>query len=375
MSGSTLLSCATSLKLDLIKLHPRLGVPPPRAKIITSQADQTLPAAKRVTQGKVVFDEMQSTVQEPSVKPLTVLFRGLLQPCTGAPFKRELSVIEKQARYQNDQHDELSSMVPKSILDNCPIWPPFEPLMAPFRGPLQPHTGALLKRELSVIEKQTRYQNNQHDETSPMVPRSAPYDCPIQPLFKPLTAPYRSPIQKRTVGHRKMSQVSKWSGQWAESIGKKISPIWLPCTGPVQASYGPVQRPLIALFKGEWLITQKPDKYQNDQHDKKSTVVPESAPYDCPIWALFKPLMAQFKIPLQSLTAPFKGDNFPMQHHKIHQNVQLNKQRKMHPLRPPEHSQQLNQQHSKQYVQSLRLLEDPEALDMENAQGLWIWFL
>ena len=38
-SGSTLLSCATSLKLDLIKLCPRLGVPPPRAKIITSQAD------------------------------------------------------------------------------------------------------------------------------------------------------------------------------------------------------------------------------------------------------------------------------------------------------------------------------------------------
>ena len=30
---------ATSCKLDLIKLHPRLGVPPPRAKIITSQAN------------------------------------------------------------------------------------------------------------------------------------------------------------------------------------------------------------------------------------------------------------------------------------------------------------------------------------------------
>ena len=97
-SGSTLLSCATSLKLDLIKLHPRLGVPPPRAKIITSQANRTSPAAKRVTQGKVMFDEMQSTVQELSVKPLTTPFRGLLQPCTGAPFKRELSVIEKQAR-------------------------------------------------------------------------------------------------------------------------------------------------------------------------------------------------------------------------------------------------------------------------------------
>ena len=38
-SGSTLLSCATSLKLDLIKLCPRIGVPPPRARIITCQAD------------------------------------------------------------------------------------------------------------------------------------------------------------------------------------------------------------------------------------------------------------------------------------------------------------------------------------------------
>ena len=78
-----------------LKLHLRLGVPPPRAKIITSQADQSSPAAKRVTQGKVVFDEMQSTVQKLLVKPLTALFRGLSQPCTGSPFKRELSVIEK----------------------------------------------------------------------------------------------------------------------------------------------------------------------------------------------------------------------------------------------------------------------------------------
>ena len=80
--------------ITLIKLHLRLGVPPPRAKIITSQADQTSPAAKRVTQGKVVFDEMQSTGHIPSVKLLTTPFRGLLQPHTGAPFKRELSVIE-----------------------------------------------------------------------------------------------------------------------------------------------------------------------------------------------------------------------------------------------------------------------------------------
>ena len=88
-SGSTLLSCATSLKLDLIKLHPRLGVPPLKAKIITSQADWASPAAKRITQCKVMFDEMQSTVQEPLV-------------------------IEKWARYQNDQHDKLSSLVPRS---------------------------------------------------------------------------------------------------------------------------------------------------------------------------------------------------------------------------------------------------------------------
>ena len=66
--GSTLLSCATSLKLDLIKLHPGLGVPLPRAKIITSHVDRTSPCShKRVTQGKVVFDEMQNTVQELSV--------------------------------------------------------------------------------------------------------------------------------------------------------------------------------------------------------------------------------------------------------------------------------------------------------------------
>ena len=121
-----MLSCATSLKLDLIKLCPRLGVPPPRAKIITSQADQASPAAKRITQGKVMFDEMQSTGQEPSVKPLTTLFRGLLQPCTGTPFKRELSVIGQRARYQNNWYDEMSSLVPRSApyeCSKCAEWP------------------------------------------------------------------------------------------------------------------------------------------------------------------------------------------------------------------------------------------------------------
>ena len=113
--------------LDLIKLCPRLGVPPPRVKIITSQANQTSPTAKRVTQGKVMFDEMKSTVQE-------------------------LLVIEKQARYQNDWHDKPSPMVPRSVPYNCPVWPLFKPLTALF-SLLQLHTGALFKRELSIIEK------------------------------------------------------------------------------------------------------------------------------------------------------------------------------------------------------------------------------
>ena len=76
-SGSTLLSCATSLMLDLIKLHPRLGVPPPRAKIITSKADRASPAAKRITQGKVTFDEMSPLVQE------SALYNCPVQPLNG----------------------------------------------------------------------------------------------------------------------------------------------------------------------------------------------------------------------------------------------------------------------------------------------------
>ena len=266
MSGSTLLSCATSLKLDLIKLHPRLGVPPPKAKIITSQADQTSPAAKRVTQGKVVFDEMQSTVHVPSVKPLTTPFRGLLQLCTGAPFKREPSVIGKWARYQNDQHNKMSSMVPRSAPYDCPIQPLFKPHTAPFRTPIQnPHKGAPFKRELSVIGKQARYQNNWHDETSSMVPRSAPYDCPIWPLFKPLMAPFRTPIQN-------------------------------PHTG--------------APFKRELSAIGKQARHQNDQDINTSSMVSRSALYDCPIWPPFKPLMAPFKTPIQDphskeITSPY----------------------------------------------------------------------
>ena len=94
-----------------------------------------------------------------------------------------------------------------------------------------------------------------------------------------------------------------------------------------------------------------------------SSLVPRSAPYEYSKHAEWPKCLT---VQPHHSTPPFKRNNFPVQHHKIHQNVQLNEQRKMHPLRPPEH----NQQHSKQYVQSLCLLEDPEAVDMENAQGL-----
>ena len=194
-SGSTLLSCATSLKLDLIKLHPGLDVPPPRAKIITSQADWTSPAAKRATQGKVVFDEMQSTVQEPSVKPLTALFRCLLQPRTGALFKRTIG------------HRKTSQV------SKCSAW------WTEFNG-----------TKISPI----------------WLPHVGPVQASYGPIQKTLTAPCRSPIQRRTISHRKMSQVSKWSAQRAEFNGTKISPIQPPHAGPMQASYGPVQNPLTA---------------------------------------------------------------------------------------------------------------------------------
>ena len=161
-------------------------------------------------------------------------------------------------------------MVPRSAPYDCPIQPPFKPLMAPF-SLLQPHTGALFKGDLLVTERHARYHNDQDSKLSSLVPRLALYDCLIWAQFKLLTALFRGP--------------------------------------------------LTAPFKGEWLITKKPDKYQNDQHDKMTALVPEAAPYDCPIQAPFKPLTAPFKIPLQPLTAPFRGDNFPIQHHKTDQNV------------------------------------------------------
>ena len=126
-SGSTLLSCAMSLKLDLIKPHPKLGVPSPRAKIITSQADWASPAAKRITLGKVVFDKMQSTVQEPLV-------------------------TEKWARYQNNQHNEISSLVPKSAPYECS-----KCAEQPKCFTIQPHHSTHHSKEITSLYSITRY--------------------------------------------------------------------------------------------------------------------------------------------------------------------------------------------------------------------------
>ena len=116
---------------------------------------------------------------------------------------------------------------------------------------------------------------------------------PIQASYGPIQNPHTAsygPVQGRTIGHTETRQVSKWSA-WQDEL--------------------------------QW--------YQNQPH--------MTAPY----WPHSSPLWPHSKIPLQPLMAPFKGDNFPMQHHKIHQNVQLNKQRKIHPSRPSEHSWQPSQ--------------------------------
>ena len=146
-----------------------------------------------------------------------------------------------------------------------------------------------------------------------MEPRSAPYDCPVQALFNPHLAPF--------------------------TIQPHAAPF----------------KPCVALFKWQPVVREKQGRYQNDQPDQPSHMGPRSVPYDCPMQALFDPHLAPFTIqPHVTLFkshsapftiqphagAPFRGDDFQMQHHKIPQNVQLNQQRKLQQSRPCEHSQQ-----------------------------------
>ena len=91
-----------------------------------------------------------------------------LQPHTGAPFKGDLSVIGRQARYHNDQDSELSSLAPKSAPYECsehvqngqniqPFRPTiqlFNPTFEPFSHlTIQPH----LSKEITSLYSMTRY--------------------------------------------------------------------------------------------------------------------------------------------------------------------------------------------------------------------------
>ena len=140
----------------------------------------------------------------------------------------------------------MSSMAPRLVPYNHPVQPPFKPCMVPF-SLLQPHKGAVQKRtvghrKMSQVSKQSAWWDKFNGtKISPIqLPHAAPIQASYDPI-QPLTALYRSPIQKRTVSQRKTSQVSKWSAWWDEFNDAKISPIWLPHTAPIQASYSPIQ--------------------------------------------------------------------------------------------------------------------------------------
>ena len=215
----------TDVGLDQATSKTRCKV---RAKIITSKVDGASPAAKRITQGKVTFDDMSQLVQEsapyncpiqapfdPCMAPFTIQPHvAPFKPCT-APFKWQPVVIDRPAMHQNDQ--KMSLVIWDQ--DQPHTTAPFDPHSALFT--IQPRAAwfkprvAPFKQQPVVREKQGRYQNDQHDELSYMGPRSALYDCPIWAPFGPIhcsalcgpvqapydpihhSAPCRSPIQRR----------------------------------------------------------------------------------------------------------------------------------------------------------------------------------
>ena len=189
---------------------------------------------------------------------------------------------------------------------------------------VQPHHSTPpFKGKLLVIEKWARYQNDQHDKSSSLVPRSTPYEHSKhaeQPNVWPFS-PTINPTVQRTIGHRKMSQVSKQSVWWNEFIGTKISSIWTFKICRMTKMFDHSAPP----FKKELLVIEKQARYWNDQEDKMSSLVPRSAPYEhskCEEWPKCLTIHPHHS------TSPFKRDNFPIQLHKIHQHVQLNEQTK-----------------------------------------------
>ena len=135
----------------------------------------------------------------------------------------------------------MSPLVQESAPYNCPIWALFNPHMAPFTiqphvVQFKPHAGPF-KWKAAVVDKPAMHQNDQHNELSHMGPRSAPYNCPIQALFDPHSAPF--------------------------TIQPHVAPF----------------KPCAALFKYQPVVREKQDRYQNDQHRRAESIWDQDQPY------------------------------------------------------------------------------------------------
>ena len=113
------------------------------------------------------------------------------------------------------------------------------------------------------------------DKTAKMLDHSGwPFDCSGE----------RRTIERRTIGHREMSQVSKWPAWWDEFIGTRISSLWTFKMWRMAKMFNHSAWPFdfsTPPFKGELLVIEKWARYQNNQHNELSSLVPRSAPYEC----------------------------------------------------------------------------------------------
>ena len=175
----------------------------------------------------------------------------------------------------------------------------------------------------------------------------APVQASYSPIQRPLTAPYRSPIQKRSISHRTMSQVSKWSAWWDEPNGTKISPIQLPCMAPIQAPYGPIQNPLTASYgpiQGRTnghtearpsikmiSMTRQVQWYQN-----QPCMTALYGPHSSPLWPHSKSPSSLLWPHSKEITSPYNITRYTKMF------ISTSRE-KMHPSRPSEHSQQASE--------------------------------
>ena len=211
-SGSTLLSCATSLKLDLIKLWPRLGVPPLRAKIITSQADRASPTTNWVTKGKIMFNEMSRCASTTPMTHSTTSDSGQLRKATvplwlviqtsgiccfdqqneiypsgyiNQPLSAHL-IIQISDIYQNYHVNKMNKMIPGSSMCGqnsqsygqfCDNWP--ADILAAWYAIISCPTCTIKEAGISHpmdLEEHGMHQNAQNDIPDKMVPLKSMLD-------------------------------------------------------------------------------------------------------------------------------------------------------------------------------------------------------